>query len=191
MYIQMMYHTHMAKQSRSGSRLGAKGDAAVGGEQGFARGGISRRPTRLRSAAAEALANSPGLLARRLERRLTAAYDAALQPIGLSLAHLDLMATVATAADDTIGALAERMGLDASTLSRTLEGLARRGLVEIVAVEADRRRRAVWLTEAGARLLADALDRASRVTQALPTRCDPDVLAGMVQVLDEDTHGRR
>jgi MarR family len=50
-------------------------------------------------------------------------------------------------ADDTIGALAERVGLDQSTLSRNLRGLEQDGLVEIAIVENELRRRAVWLTE--------------------------------------------
>ena len=39
---------------------------------------------------------------------------------GISFAQFGLMAEIASADDDTVGALAERMGLDQSTLSRTL-----------------------------------------------------------------------
>ena len=48
-------------------------------------------------------------------------------------------------------------GLDQSTLSRNLRGLEEVGLVEIVVAEQDLRRRAVWLTEAGARRLEGAI----------------------------------
>src|SRR5271165_5564903 len=58
---------------------------------------------------------------------------------------------------DTLGALAERLGLDQSSLSRNLHGLERDGLVESAAVERDQRRRAVWLTEKGARRLEAAM----------------------------------
>lgn len=75
----------------------------------------------------------------------------------LSLAQFGLLAHIATAHDDTISGLAERVGLDQSTLSRNLRGLEDAGLVEIVTAEKDLRRRAVWLTETGARQLEAAL----------------------------------
>jgi DNA-binding MarR family transcriptional regulator len=56
-----------------------------------------------------------------------------------------------------LGGLAERMGLDQSTLSRNLRVLESDQLVEIATVERDLRRRAVWLTEKGVRKLEAAL----------------------------------
>ncbi|MFX5562738.1 MarR family winged helix-turn-helix transcriptional regulator, partial [Acinetobacter baumannii] len=53
--------------------------------------------------------------------------------------------------------LAVRTGLDQSTLSRNLRGLEAEGLVEIAVVDSDLRRRAVWLTESGARRLEKAI----------------------------------
>jgi DNA-binding MarR family transcriptional regulator len=67
------------------------------------------------------------------------------------------MAEIASASDDTVSALAERMGLDQSTLSRTLRTLEGDGLLEIAMVESDARKRMVWLTEKGARRLETAL----------------------------------
>ena len=57
----------------------------------------------------------------------------------------------------TLAALAGRMGLDQSTLSRTLRTLETEGLVEIAVAEGDQRKRMVWLTEMGARRLEAAL----------------------------------
>lgn len=76
---------------------------------------------------------------------------------GVSLSQFGLMAEIASADDDTVGALAERMGLDQSTLSRTLRTLEADGLLEIAVVESDQRKRMVWLTEKGARRLETAL----------------------------------
>jgi DNA-binding MarR family transcriptional regulator len=56
-----------------------------------------------------------------------------------------------------LGGLAERTGLEQSTLSRNLRTLETAGLIEITAVENDLRRRAVWLTETGARRLETAI----------------------------------
>ena len=76
---------------------------------------------------------------------------------GLSVAQLGLMAQIAAADDDTLGALARRTGLEQSTLSRNLRTLETEGLIEIAVVERDLRRRAVWLTETGARRLEAAI----------------------------------
>jgi len=83
------------------------------------------------------------------------------------------MTHIAAAGDDTIGALAERAGLDQSTLSRNLRSLERAGLVEIAMVEQDLRRRAVWLTEAGARHLQTAIPVWRRAHAALCEVIDP------------------
>lgn len=92
---------------------------------------------------------------RALARRVTAFFDARLKPHGFSIAQLGLMALVGSAEDDSLGALADRAGLDPSTLTRNLQVLERDGLVEIAAQKGDLRRRSVWLTEAGlTRLLA-------------------------------------
>jgi DNA-binding MarR family transcriptional regulator len=111
----------------------------------------------LRRDAAALIARCPGCNARLAARYITAFLDRELAPSGLGIAQLGLMAQIAAAADDTLGALARRSGLEQSTLSRNLRTLERDGLIEIAAVEADLRRRAVWLTEAGARALEAAI----------------------------------
>jgi DNA-binding MarR family transcriptional regulator len=103
------------------------------------------------------VAASAGLAIRMAERRVTGFLEARMAPTGLNVAKFGLMAQIAAARDDRIGALAARSGLDRSTLSRNLRTLERAGLVEITLQEADLRRRAVWLTEAGARRLEAAI----------------------------------
>ena len=94
---------------------------------------------------------------RALARRVTAFYDARLKPHGFSIAQLGLMAFVGAADDDSLGTLADRAGLDPSTLTRNLQGLEREGLVEITTQKGDLRRRSVWLTEAGLQRLLEAM----------------------------------
>ncbi len=98
-----------------------------------------------------------GMQLRMAERLVSRFLEAQLQKAGLSVAQFSLMAQIAAARDDTVNALAGRMGLDQSTLSRNLQALERQGLVEIVVAETDLRRRAVWLTEAGVHRLQAAL----------------------------------
>src|SRR5215469_14048360 len=114
-------------------------------------------PKTLRSDARDLLESCPGWNSRQAARRITQFLGNELAQTGLGVAQLGLMAEIAAITDDRLGALADRTGLDQSTLSRNLRTLERLGLVEIAAVESDLRRRAVWLTEAGARKLEAAI----------------------------------
>lgn len=112
---------------------------------------------RLRTDATALVEACAGLHSRLAARRITQFLDRELRGSGVSTAQLGLMAQIAASTDDTLGALAQRSGLDQSTLSRNLRALEAEGLVEIATVESDLRRRMVWLTEAGARRLEGAL----------------------------------
>ena len=121
---------------------------------------MSRKPQALKSLrkdARAALEACAGWNVRLAARRITQFLEQRMEGAGLSFAQFGLMAEIASAADDTITALATRMGLDQSTLSRTLRTLEADGLVEIAIAEGDQRRRMVWLTEKGARRLEAAL----------------------------------
>jgi DNA-binding MarR family transcriptional regulator len=111
----------------------------------------------LRTDASSLVETCAGLHSRLAARRITQFLDREMAGGGLSTAQLGLMAQIAAAADDTLGALAARTGLDQSTLSRNLRALEADGLVEIAIVKSDLRRRMVWLTETGARRLEKAI----------------------------------
>jgi DNA-binding MarR family transcriptional regulator len=110
-------------------------------------------PKTLRRDARALVESCPGAQSRLAARRITQFLDREMAATGISSAQLALMAQIAAAEDDTLGALAERSGLEQSTLSRNLRTLEQAGLVEIATVESDLRRRAAWLTESGARRL--------------------------------------
>jgi DNA-binding MarR family transcriptional regulator len=114
-------------------------------------------PKTLRTDARTALETCAGLNLRRAARRATQFLEERMMTSGVSFSQFGLMAEIASADDDTVSALAERMGLDQSTLSRTLRTLEAEGLLEIAVVESDQRKRMVWLTEKGARKLEAAL----------------------------------
>ena len=105
---------------------------------------MSKRPqapakTLVRDAQA-AISGCAGYASRLAARRITNFLEERIQDGGLRLAQFGLMAQIAAAPDDTLGALAERTGLDQSTLSRNLRGLEAAGLVEIAIAEDDQRR---------------------------------------------------
>ncbi|MFY9895954.1 MAG: MarR family winged helix-turn-helix transcriptional regulator [Xanthobacteraceae bacterium] len=138
---------------------------------------MAKRPQALEKTlvrdARAAIAACAGWNSRLAARRITKFLDQHMEGGGLSLAQFGMMAQVAAAADDTLGALAERMGIDQSTLSRNLRGLEMAGLVEIASAEQDLRRRAVWLTEQGARQLEAAIPIWREAHAALAERLDP------------------
>jgi DNA-binding MarR family transcriptional regulator len=129
----------------------------------------------LRSDARALLDTCAGWNSRLAARRITQFLDRELAETGLSVAQLGLLAQIAVAADDTMGALAQRAGLEQSTLSRNLRTLENSGLIEIAMVEADLRRRAVWLTETGARRLEAAIPVWRRAHARLAQRLAPDL----------------
>jgi len=129
-----------------------------------------------------------GWNARLAARRITAFLNRRMQGSGLSLAQFGLMAQIAAASDDTLSELAGRTGLDQSTLSRNLQVLEAAGLVEIAADERDARRRAVRLTEQGARRLEAGLADWSQAHGELAKRLDPEAarrLALAAEALEE------
>jgi DNA-binding MarR family transcriptional regulator len=111
----------------------------------------------LRTDAARLIEICPAANSRLVARRITQFFEREMAETGLSVAQLGLMAQIAAASDDTLGALAARMGLEQSTLSRNLQTLESAGLVEVANVEGDLRRRAAWLTDAGAARLEAAI----------------------------------
>jgi DNA-binding MarR family transcriptional regulator len=141
-------------------------------------------PKSLVADARVAVAASPGWNSRLAARRITKFLDAQLEASGLSATQFDLMASIAAASDDTLGALANRLGIDQSTLSRNLQGLEKSGLVEVAAVEKDLRRRAVWLTEKGARALEKAMPLWRKSTAELTRRIDTSLVANLARMTE-------
>lgn len=117
----------------------------------------NRSPKTLRRDAERLVAACAGWNSRLAARRIAQFMDRALKETGLTAGQIGMLAQIAAARDDTLGALAERTGFDPSTLSRNLRTLETLGLVEIAVVEPDLRRRAAWLTETGARRLEAAI----------------------------------
>jgi DNA-binding MarR family transcriptional regulator len=154
---------------------------------------LMRKPTQAiaRSLVADARAAvdaCAGWNARLAARRITGFLNRRMQGSGLSLAQFGLMAQIASAHDDTLGALAQRTGLDQSTLSRNLQVLEASGLIEVATGDKDARRRAVWLTEKGALSLEASLADWRRAHGELAERIDPDAarrLAIAAEALEE------
>lgn len=100
--------------------------------------------------------NCTGYRLRKATRRVTSLYDAELAPTGLTVTQFNILAMVATTGPQPMSTLADALGMDASTLTRTLKPLLARGEVEI-AVGEDRRVKHVALTDDGKEVVAQAV----------------------------------
>ena len=93
---------------------------------------------------------------RTASRKLTARYDAALEPAGINLAQYSLMRNIGRHGPVSLTKLAEIVELDRSTLGRNVRVLKRMGLAAIMPGD-DLREATLSLTEAGQQTLARAI----------------------------------
>lgn len=93
---------------------------------------------------------------RQASRKLTARYDAALQPAGISLAQFSLLRDIGRHGPASVGGLADLVELDRSTLGRNARVLKRMGLVAI-RPGADLRQATLSLSAAGEAVLGVAV----------------------------------
>jgi DNA-binding MarR family transcriptional regulator len=108
---------------------------------------------------------SPGLqdcnclAIRQAARHVTQFYDQLFAPVGLRATQFAILNRLRRDGPMTINALAGALVLDRTTLGRNILPLERDGLIEIVASPADRRRRELRLSDAGAEKLHRASER--------------------------------
>lgn len=93
---------------------------------------------------------------RKASRKLTARYDTALEPLGISLAQFSLLRSIAEHGPVSLGRLAPIVALDRSTLGRNMRVLERLGLASIMPGD-DLREASLSLTEPGRRTLDQAV----------------------------------
>jgi DNA-binding MarR family transcriptional regulator len=87
-------------------------------------------------------------------RAVTRAYDKALAPLGLEATQFTLLAAIAVNPEKSITALADRLALERSSLSRNLKTLGEKGLIDGAG---QGRSMAFRITPEGEELLARAL----------------------------------
>jgi len=90
---------------------------------------------------------------RRTSRAVTQFYEAALRPHRLRATQFPILVAASDGEEMPLAPLAERLGMDRTTLLRNLRPLVRRGLLEVVTL-ASSRRTLVRGTPAGRALLA-------------------------------------
>ena len=99
------------------------------------------------------------LAIRQAARHVTQFYDQLFAPVGLRATQFAILSRLKRDGPMTINALAAALVMDRTTLGRNIQPLQRDGLIEIVASPADRRRRELRLSDAGAAKQRQASER--------------------------------
>jgi DNA-binding MarR family transcriptional regulator len=88
---------------------------------------------------------------RRATRKITALYDAALEPVGINVAQFGLLRRLdrSSASPLSIQELADRSELERSTVARNVRVLEKHGFVELGGSTEDRRSSTILLTDEG------------------------------------------
>ena len=111
-------------------------------------------------------------------------YEAYVAPTGLRNTQYSLLSHVVKLGPRRAGELAAAMRLDASTLSRNLQPLIERGLID-VSPGKDQRSRVVQASAAGVALRVDAQKAWKRAQLALNQKLGPARVAALHALLDE------
>ncbi|MEU7875639.1 MarR family transcriptional regulator [Dactylosporangium sp. NPDC049140] len=122
---------------------------------------------------------SLGPLLRLAAKRAADAFAAALVPLDIEGRHFGVLLNLNRGGPANQRRLAGATGSDKSTMTRTIDELAARGLVVRRATEADRRVNVVELTEAGRARFAEAERVAARVNDELLAHLTPEERDGL------------
>jgi DNA-binding MarR family transcriptional regulator len=98
----------------------------------------------------------PAFQARVTARALTRYYNACFRPLGITAEQFSLLVGIGGSREPMLAELAARAGVDATTLSRSVKSLERRGLVRNHGGRGRAGKRLV-LTDAGVRLMDEAM----------------------------------
>ena len=123
---------------------------------------------------------------RQLNRLVSRHYDAHVAPTGLRNTQYSLLSHIVKLGPLRLGALADVMQLDASTLTRNLQPLLDRGLAQVL-VGDDARSRVVQATAAGQVLREQAQRAWKRAQLALNDRLGVQRVAALHSLLDTCT----
>ena len=92
---------------------------------------------------------------RQINRMVTRLYDEALRPLGFTVNQLNILATIVTRGPITPGQLGQMLGMEKSTVSRTIERMCKHGWIDIGPGK-DKRSQSLKATPKGRQLLITA-----------------------------------
>ena len=121
---------------------------------------------------------------RRTARALTQLYDHALRPLGLRATQFTILQFLSLAGEVSQGHLGEMLAMDSTTLTRTLEIMARRGWIAERRGE-DRRERWLRLAKAGEAQLHRALPAWEKVQTRLRRQVGEQAWKDLLQLTNQ------
>lgn len=132
----------------------------------------------------------PGHCIRRLQQISVGIFLQALGDTGITPVQYAALQTVANQPGIDQRTLARTIALDASTTGGVVDRLEQRGALERRTAPQDRRARQLWITEAGARLLAEAvpamLDAQRQILAPLTERQQAEFMRLLRILVDEN-----
>jgi DNA-binding MarR family transcriptional regulator len=120
---------------------------------------------------------------RRTTRRITQIYDHHLAPLGLRVTQYSLLGNLIMHAPIAIGAFADIMDMDRTTLTRNVQPLIRAGWVELVAGD-DRRLRTLAVTTEGKAMFRRAVPLWRAAESSLRQTVGADEIGRLQHLLD-------
>lgn len=115
---------------------------------------------------------------REIEREVARSLKDQTTCCGVTMAQCHVILELGELGNPSIGDLADRLKLDASTLSRTVDGLVKSGLLNRLEDPRNRRRTVISLTEKG-----------QAVSESINTQCDQFYLS-LFSKIPAERHGR-
>ena len=129
-------------------------------------------------------------LLRKLTRRVTQVYDHALAPAGLTVTQYSLLANLARGEGSSVSALADRMGMERTTLVRSLKPLVAAGWARY-GEQRPGKAAALALTAAGRARLRSAVPLWERAQDALEARVGVKSIATLHALVDQSLEALR
>jgi len=121
---------------------------------------------------------------RRASRALTKLYGEALRPLGLQATQFSVLQVLARAGEVSQGELGHMLAMDSTTLTRTLEIMARHGWIA-KHYGKDRRERRLRLAKAGEIQLQRALPRWEKVQARLRQQLGSERWNSLLKLVNE------
>ncbi len=148
--------------------------------------GMTESPTNTKQFAATELAMCTCANLRKAARSVTKSFDDALRPFGLRATQFTLLATLSNSKKRPLTQLADALGMDRTTLTRNLQPLERRELIQIDS-EKDLRVKNVSITKEGVQLFEDVLPEWEKVQLMISGKLGQERWSGFIDDLAATT----